>query len=110
MIEIGVSNPVVADERKAACGGRQMEVQVSLEVSAEGVDGQVDSWTESFLCGQFFDDVRSEKWNSIDEVTVDPKEVPKQVWHGEGNVLPGSVRKCVEAVFDPVVCCFFSAG
>ena len=61
---------------------------VSFKVSSEGVDGQIYSRAESFLCGLFLDDVRGQRRDLIHEVTIDPEEIPKSARHGKCDVLP----------------------
>jgi hypothetical protein len=43
-------------------------------------------------------------------VAVVPEEFPEFVRHSECNMLPFSIRESVKAVFNPIVCGFFTAG
>ena len=85
-------------------------MDILFEVSAKGVDGKEDTGKKPLSLSPLFDDICSNKGNEIHQRAVKPEEVPEFRRHGKGNVLPGSLGKGVEAVFDPDISGLLAAG
>lgn len=84
-------------------------MDVSLNISAKGMDGKKDTGKKSFSFSPFFNDVCCDEGNKVHQVAVKPEEVPEFRRHSKGDVLPGSFGKGVKAVFDPDVSSLFTA-
>lgn len=110
MIEIGIRNPAVMSKGETSDGGGEMNVEITFKVSAKSMYSEVHSRDELFLQRQLLNNAGGNSRDFIHEVAVDPEEIPKNVGHGESEMLPFSVGKRVEAVFDPDVGGFFTAG
>lgn len=87
-----------------------MNVEIAFKVSAKSMNCEINSRDELFLQRQLLNNASGNRRDFIHEVTVDPEEIPKDIWHGEGKMLPFGVGKRVEAVFDPNIGGFFTAG
>jgi hypothetical protein len=85
-------------------------MDISLHISAEGMDGKKDTGKKSFSLSPLFNDVCCYEGNEVHQVAVKPEEVPEFRRHSKGDVLPGSFGKGVQAVFNPDVGCLFTAG
>lgn len=51
----------------------EMEMEISLEVPAKGVDGEIDARDESLLFCQFLDNAGGYRRRFVHEMTVDPE-------------------------------------
>ena len=74
MVEVGVGNPLLVIEGKAAGGGGEVDMEIAFEVSPEGVNGQEDAGQEVMLSGKPFDDVGGERWKDVKEMAIGPEE------------------------------------
>ena len=74
MVEIGVGNPFLVIEGKAAGGGGEVEMDIAFEISPESVNGQEDTGQEVMLSGKPFDDVGGEWRKGVKEMAIRPKE------------------------------------
>jgi hypothetical protein len=110
VIEIGVRDPAVMCKGETAEGAGEMDVEIAFKVSAESMDCEINSRYKSFLQRQLFNDACGDSRGFIHEVAVDPEEIPKDIRHGEGDMLPFGVGKSVKTVFYPDVGSFFTAG
>lgn len=110
MIEIGIRNPAVIGKGEPSDSGGEMNVEITFKVSAKSMNCEINSRDELFLQRQLLNNACGNSRDFIHEVAVDPEEIPKNVGHGESEMLPFSVGKRVEAVFDPDVGGFFTAG
>lgn len=109
MIEVGFSNPLRMAGGKTACCGGEVYVDISFEVSAEGMDGKKDTREKPFLVCPIFDDRCGNKWNTVHKIPIQPEEIPEFFRHGKGNMLPGSFWQCVKTIFDPDVSSLLAA-
>ena len=50
MVEVGVGNPCLVIEGKAAGGGGKVEMEIAFEVPSERVNGQEDAGKEAQTC------------------------------------------------------------
>ena len=87
-----------------------MDMNISFQISAEGMESQIDTWEEALFSGQIFDNISGNKRYFVYKIAIEPEEIPKISRHGKGNMLPGSIRESIEAVFNPVISGFFAAG
>jgi hypothetical protein len=110
MVEVGVGNPCLVIEGKAAGGGGKVEMEIAFEVPSERVNGQEDAGKEAALGSQSFDDGSGERWKSVEEVAIDPEERLQGFGKCPGDMLPDGVGEGVEGGFDPVVSGFFATG
>ncbi len=83
---------------------------VFFKISAEGMDGKIDTGEKPFPFCPIFDNGCGDKGNTVDKIPIQPKEVPEFIRHGKSNVLPGSCGKSVKTIFDPDVSSFLAAG
>ena len=110
MKEIGIRNPAVMDKGEPADSRGERNMEITFKVSAKSMYSEINSRDELFLQRQLFNNACGNSRDFIHEVAVDPEEIPKDAGQGEGEMLPFGVGKRVEAVFDPNVCGFFTAG
>lgn len=110
MIEISLADPLRMAEGKSTCCGGEMDMNISFEVSAKGVDGKKDTGEKTLFESPIFNDGCSDEGDKVHEVAVKPEKDPEFPWHGKGNVLPGGFGKGVQAVFNPDVGCFLATG
>ena len=110
MIEISVGDPAVMCKGEAAESAGEMDVEIAFKVSAKSMNCEINSRCKSFLQRQLFNDACGNSRGNIHEVAVDPEEIPKDIRHGKGYMLPFGVGKGVKTVFNPDVGGFFTAG
>lgn len=87
-----------------------MQVDISFQIPAKGMYRQINAREKAFLFCQLFYDVCGYKRDFVHKVAIDPKEIPENTGHGEGDMLPFCVGEGIEAVFNPVVGGLFAAG
>jgi hypothetical protein len=97
-------------EGKSTCCGGEMDMDISFEVSAKGVDGKKDAREKTLFKRPIFNDGCSDEGNKVHEVAIKPEKDPEFCWHGKGNVLPGGFGEGIQAVFNPDVSGFFATG
>ena len=73
------------------------------------MDCQINSWNKALLLGLRLDDVSSDRGDLVDQMPVVPEDVPKDVGHGERNVLPLSLWQSLVSVLHPHVSGLFPA-
>lgn len=110
MIEVRVPNPLgIAGGESTGCGG-EMDMDISFEVSAKGVDGKKDTGKKPLFERPIFYNRCSDEGDKVHEGAVKPEKDPEFAWHGKGNVLPGSFGEGIQAVFNPDVGCLLATG
>lgn len=110
MVEVGLPDPLRMAEGKSTCCGGEMDMDISFEVSAKGVDGKKDTGEKTLFERPIFNDGCSDEGDKVHEVAVKPEKDPEFCWHGKGDVLPGSFGKGIQAVFNPDVGCLLATG
>ena len=110
MIEVSFPNPRgMAGGKSTGCGG-EMDMDISFEVSAKGVDGKKDTGEKTLSERPIFNNSCSDEGDKVHEVAVKPEKDPEFCWHGKGDVLPGGFGEGIQAVFNPDIGGFFSTG
>ena len=110
MIEVSFLNPRgMAEGKTAGCGG-EMDMDISFEVSAKGVDGKKDTGEKTLVERPIFHDGSSDEGDKVHEVAVQPEKDPEFCWHGKGDVLPGGFGEGIQAVFNPDIGCLLATG
>lgn len=74
------------------------------------MEGEINTWDKPLVSGQGFDNISSDRRDFVHKIAIDPEEIPKKRGHSKGNVLPDGIREGIEAIFDPVISSFFTAG
>lgn len=110
MVEVSSFVPGIIRQGQTTNGGRKVYVDISLEVSAKGVDGKKDTGQKSFALSPLFHDICCNEGNKVHQVAVKPEEVPEFRGHGKGNMLPDGSGEDVKTVFNPDVSSLLSAG
>lgn len=110
VIEVSTFDPGIISKRKTTYSSRQMDMNITFQVSTEGMDSQIDTGYKSLIVGQILDNISCYKRDFVHKVAIDPEEVPESSWHGKSNMLPCSIRERVEAIFNPVISGFFTTG
>lgn len=110
MIEVSFPNPRGMAGGKSTGRSGEMDMDISFEVSAKGVDGKKDTGEKTLSERPIFNNSCSDEGDKVHEVAVQPEKDPKFCWHGKGDVLPGGFGEGIQAVFNPDVGGFFSTG
>ena len=87
-----------------------MDVAVTLQIAAKGVQGQIEAGEEVLFFGPLFDDVGGEEREAVKKVTIAPKERLKDRGNRPGHMLPDGIGQGVDGGFDPVIGSLFAAG
>jgi hypothetical protein len=109
MMEVAVF-PSGAIGGKSTGSRGEMKMDIEFQVSAEGMESDIDAGQKALLFGQGDNEVSSEAGYFIKELSIDGEEVPEFLGHGEGDMLPGGVGQGVPGGFNPVVGGFFTTG
>jgi hypothetical protein len=109
VLEVAVF-PSRAVRRETTGSSREMEMDIEFQVSAEGMERQIDAGQKALLFGQRDNEVRRDSGYFIQELSIDGEEVPEFLGHGESDMLPGSVGQSIPGGFNPVVGGFFTTG
>ena len=110
MIEVSFPNPRGMAGGKSTGRSGEMDMDISFEVSAKGVDGKKDTGEKTLSERPIFNNSCSDEGDKVHEVAVKPEKDPKFCWHGKGDVLPGGFGEGIQAVFNPDIGGFFSTG
>lgn len=110
MIEVSFPNPCGMAGGKSTGRSGEMDMDISFEVSAKGVDGKKDTGEKTLSERPIFNNSCSDEGDKVHEVAVKPEKDPKFCWHGKGDVLPGGFGEGIQAVFNPDIGGFFSTG
>ncbi len=73
-----------------------MNMYIFFKISAEGMDGKIDTREKPFPFCPIFDDGCGDKGNTVDKIPIQPKEVPEFIRHGKSmccQVVVGRVLK-----------------
>ena len=110
MIEVSFPNPRGMAGGKSTGRSGEMDMDISFEVSAKGVDGKKDTGEKTLSERPIFNNSCSDEGDKVHEVAVQPEKDPEFCWHGKGDVLPGGFGEGIQAVFNPDIGGFFSTG
>lgn len=87
-----------------------MDVAVTLQIAAKGVQGQIEAGEKVLFCGPLFDDIGGEERETVKKITIDPKERLKDCGNGPGHMLPEGIGQGVNGGLDPIIGGLFSTG
>ena len=81
-----------------------------IELAAVGVEGAKDTDFESKASGMFEHSTRCTAKELVEQGPIIVEERPKQMGHGEGNMLPFAVRQNMALLGDPLFGAFETTG
>ena len=110
MIEVSFPDPLGMAGGKSTSSGGEMDMDISFQVSAKGVDGKKDTGEKTLFVSPIFNNGCSDEGDKVHEVAVKPEKDPEFCWHGKGDVLPGGFGEGIQAVFNPDVSGLLATG
>ena len=68
-----------------------MDVAVTLQIAAEGMQGQIEAREKVLFCGPLFDNIGGEERETVKKVTIGPEERLKDRGNCPSHMLPDGI-------------------
>lgn len=110
MIEVSSFGPGCKGKRESTKSSREMDVDISFQVSTSSMYSQIDTRDKASFFRKFFYNFCSKRRDYIHKVSVVPEKDPEFIGHSKSNMLPYSFWESVESSFYPIICSLFATG